>query len=230
MKKYDMTPVKYLEPTFLPLARNRKSYVCPVCGSGSGRNGSGMTSRNGEYWTCWSCDKSYSKVELFRIKNSLSSYEEACEGLLRYYGLDPNPISEDDVRKSPVWLSRDDMDALGFYQGAIQNQGDMHALTDLFGEDPETYYKLVIARSDEMIRKYEVVLKACGDRKSPRASVVYDWLGDLFDDSSYGKVRQELERRIDACKKIRYVYAKRLREMPAGSPSVDIGGRQKEGR
>ena len=39
--KYDMTPIKYLEPTFLPLARNRKSYVCPVCGSGTGKRDPG---------------------------------------------------------------------------------------------------------------------------------------------------------------------------------------------
>ena len=52
MTKYDMTAIRYLEPGFLPLARNRKSYICPNCGSGSGKNGSGMTSRDGEYWKC----------------------------------------------------------------------------------------------------------------------------------------------------------------------------------
>ena len=37
MTKYDMTAIRYLEHGFLPLARNRKSYICPNCGSGSGK-------------------------------------------------------------------------------------------------------------------------------------------------------------------------------------------------
>lgn len=83
MTKYDMTAIRYLEPGFLPLARNRKSYICPNCGSGSSKNGSGMTSKDGEYWKCWSCGLSANKVELFRIQNSLN-YEEACAGILRF--------------------------------------------------------------------------------------------------------------------------------------------------
>lgn len=93
MTKYDMTAIRYLEPGFLPLARNRKSYICPNCGSGSGKNGSGMTSRDGEYWKCWSCGLSANKVELFRIQNSLN-YEEACAGILKFYGIVPTPIGE----------------------------------------------------------------------------------------------------------------------------------------
>lgn len=30
MTKYDMTAIRYLEPGFLPSARNRKSYICPT--------------------------------------------------------------------------------------------------------------------------------------------------------------------------------------------------------
>ena len=93
MTKYDMTAIRCLEPGFLPLARNRKSYICPNCGSGSGKNGSGMTSRDGEYWKCWSCGLSACKVELFRIQKSLN-YEEACAGILKFYGIVPTPIGE----------------------------------------------------------------------------------------------------------------------------------------
>ena len=218
MRKYDLTPVRYLEPTFLPLARNRKSYVCPVCGSGTGHHGSGMTSRDGEYWTCWSCGKSYSKVELFRIQNSLSSYEEACAGLLKHYGIDPHKIEIGDEQMSPVWLSRVTRDALGLYQNAIQTVSqegttETHALTDLYDEDPEAYYNMVIARADEMIGKYDVILRACGTRKAPKASLVYDWLGEQFEDSSYQKIRDELNRRIAVCKAIKKMYVKRIKNV-----------------
>ncbi len=64
-----------------------------------------MTSRDGEYWKCWSCGLSANKVELFRIQNSLN-YEEACAGILKFYGIVPTPIGEI-TKKSAVWLSQE---------------------------------------------------------------------------------------------------------------------------
>lgn len=212
--KYDMTAIKYLEPSFLPLAKNRKSYICPVCGSGSGQNGSGMTSRDGEYWKCWSCGQSYSKVELFRIQNSLS-YEEACVGILRHYGIVPTPIGAS-TKQSPVWLNREEMEALGFWQGGMQTEGPeatqtVHDLAGLFSEDPKAYYAMVIDRANEMIGKYKILYNTCGSRNAPRASLVYDYLAESFDDSSYQKLKQELIRKASVCKKIRDLYTKRIK-------------------
>lgn len=212
--KYDMTAIKYLEPSFLPMARNGKNYVCPVCGSGTGQNGSGMTSKDGEYWRCWSCGQSYSKVELFRIQNSLS-YEEACVGLLKHDGIVPTPINPTSVQPL-VWLNREEMEALGFFNGAMQIQDrsgtqKFCSLTVLFNEDPDMYYSMVIARADEMIQKYKIIFEACGNRNSPRADLVYDYLGEKFDDSSYQKIRQELIRKASICKQIRDLYAKRIK-------------------
>lgn len=217
MMKYDMTAIKFLEPSFLPMARNGKSYVCPVCGSGTGQNGSGMTSKDGEYWRCWNCGQSYSKVELFRIQNSLS-YDEACVGLLKHYGIVPTPTEPTTVQPL-VWLNREEMEALGFFNGAmqIQNRSGTQkpcSLTDLFNEDPDTYYSMVIARADEMIQKYKIIFEACGNRNSPRAGLVYDCLGEKFNDSSYQKIRQELIRKASICKQIRGL----LRETDQKSP------------
>lgn len=212
--KYDMTAIKYLEPSFLPLAKNRKSYICPVCGSGSGQNGSGMTSRDGEYWKCWSCGQSYSKVELFRIQNSLS-YEEACVGILRHYGIVPTPMGTS-TKQTPVWLSREEMEALGFCQGGMQTENQdgtqtVHDLSGLFNEDPATYYTMVIDRANEMIGKYKALFETYGSRNAPGAGLVYDYLGESFDDSSYQKLKQELIRKASVCKKVRDLYVKRIK-------------------
>jgi len=214
--KYDMTAIKYLEPSFLPLAKNRKSYVCPVCSSGTGQNGSGMTSKDGEYWKCWSCGQSYSKVELFRIQNSLS-YEEASVGLLRHYGIVPTPVGAS-ARQAPVWLSREQMEALEFFHGGMQIENadgtqSLCDLTGLFNEDPMTYYSIVIARADEMISKYEAILNACGNRNSPQAGLVYDYMGATFNDASYQKIKQELIRKASVCKRVRDLYAKRIKDV-----------------
>ena len=212
--KYDMTAIKYLEPSFLPLAKNRKSYTCPVCGSGTGPNGSGMTSKNGEYWKCWSCGQSYSKVELFRIQNSLS-YKDAYIGLLRYYGIVPVPARAD-ARQPPVWLSREEMEALGFFNGQIQIRHKdgtqaLCSLTNLFSDDPATYYSMVMARGKEMKQQYETIFHACGNRNSPQAGLVYDYMGKSFNDASYQKIKQELARKTSICKKVMDLYAKRIK-------------------
>lgn len=214
--KYDMTAVKYLEPSFLPMARNGKSYVCPVCGSGTGPNGSGMTSRDGEYWKCRSCGQSYSKIDFFHIQNPLS-YEGACIGLLKHYGIIPTLIDPTSVQPR-VWLNREEIEALGFFNGGIpiQDSRDIqkpHSLTDLFNGDPDTYYSMVITRADELIQKYKIIFEACGNRNSPKASLIYDYMSEKFDDSSYQKIRQELIRRASICKKIKNLYAKRVKSI-----------------
>ena len=214
--KYDMTPIKYLEPTFLPLARNRKSYVCPVCGSGTGKKGSGMTSKDNEYWTCWSCGLNCNKTELFRLRNSLSS-EEACIGILIYYGISPTAIGESQKRY-PVWLSQDELKALSLYRGGKQfeQQEGGQTFINLFGlyeEDPEMYYKMVISRAIEMIGKYEKIIRACGERNSSHAYLVYEYMGPAFDDSSYQKVKQEATQRLETCVRIKSMYTARLKDV-----------------
>lgn len=209
--RYDLTPIKYLEPAFLPMARNRKSYICPNCGSGSGKNGSGMTSRDGEYWKCWSCGLSASKVELFRIQNSLT-YEEACTGILRFYGIVPTPIGED-YHKNAVWLSAEEADALMISNGGMQIKtpdGDkMYSFCGLYEEDPELYCRLLIARAEEMVQKYQKLYRACASRTAPYAKLVYEYMGDRFDDSVYQKLRVSLENKLQICEKLRNVYAKK---------------------
>ena len=33
--------------------RSGKGYICPICGSGSGPNGTGITTKDGTHYTCW---------------------------------------------------------------------------------------------------------------------------------------------------------------------------------
>ena len=40
-------------PTLLQRDRNGKGYICPICGSGSGKNGTGITTKDGVHFTCW---------------------------------------------------------------------------------------------------------------------------------------------------------------------------------
>lgn len=219
--RYDMTPIKYLEPGFLPMARNRKSYICPNCGSGSGKNGSGMTSRDNEYWKCWSCGLSANKVELFRIQNSLS-YEEACVGILRFYGIVPTPIGES-YKKNAVWLSAEESEALMVTNNGMQLQTQdgetLCSFCGLYEQDPILYCQMVIRRAEEMSGKYLKLYRACGSRTAQHAKLVYDYMGEKFDDSIYQKIRQSLENKLKICEKLKRVYEKKLENVQTAAAS-----------
>lgn len=38
---------------YLKRDRSGKGYICPICGSGSGENGTGITTKDGRHFTCW---------------------------------------------------------------------------------------------------------------------------------------------------------------------------------
>lgn len=40
-------------PSYLQADKTGKGYICPICGSGSGKNGTGITTRDGIHFTCW---------------------------------------------------------------------------------------------------------------------------------------------------------------------------------
>ena len=38
---------------YLTRARDKKSFICPICGSGSGDKGTGITTKDHIHFTCW---------------------------------------------------------------------------------------------------------------------------------------------------------------------------------
>ena len=38
---------------YLEQDKSKKGYICPICGSGSGKNGTGITTKDGIHFTCW---------------------------------------------------------------------------------------------------------------------------------------------------------------------------------
>lgn len=65
--------LNYLKPD-----RKGKGYICPLCQSGSGKNGTGMSVKDGVLFSCWSCSSIRSKdiIDIIAIENGLqdSSY------------------------------------------------------------------------------------------------------------------------------------------------------------
>ena len=78
--------IKEQKPDFLEPDRVG-GYICPVCGSGSGANGTGLTfSREFLNYTCWPENKRYDVISLWQKKTG-EDFNTALKSLCDYYGI-----------------------------------------------------------------------------------------------------------------------------------------------
>ena len=60
---------------YLTPDRSGKGYICPVCGSGSGKKGTGITTRDGIRFTCWvGCFSNSDIIDIIGIKEGITDY------------------------------------------------------------------------------------------------------------------------------------------------------------
>lgn len=72
------------------------SYVCPICGSGTGKNGTGITSKDGIHFTCWAgCFTNSDIIDIIGLENNLTDYNEKLERACSEYGIDYNGLRSD---------------------------------------------------------------------------------------------------------------------------------------
>lgn len=77
--------LKYQEPSFLEVARKkvngRRTWVCPNCGNGKGRDGDGISldpnSKNSPHYKCFKCGLYGDIIDLYRYHRGLSDNSEA---------------------------------------------------------------------------------------------------------------------------------------------------------
>lgn len=77
------------------------SYVCPVCGSGTGKHGTGITSKDGIHFTCWSnsCFRHADVIDIIGLKYGLNDYNSKLERACIEYGLDYNSLKSDEEKQ-----------------------------------------------------------------------------------------------------------------------------------
>lgn len=65
---YDITSRTEEIFSFMGIAEDNsgKGFVCPLCGSGTGKHGTGMTTKDGIHYTCWACGE-ISNADIFEI-------------------------------------------------------------------------------------------------------------------------------------------------------------------
>lgn len=73
-------------------SKGANMYVCPLCGSGSGKNATGAFSiKNGTSWKCFSCNAGGDIFDLYGAINSNSDHNEQLAGLCQIYGITIDP-------------------------------------------------------------------------------------------------------------------------------------------
>ena len=69
-------------------SKGANMYVCPLCGSGSGRNGTGAFSiKDGTSWKCFSCNEGGDIFDLYGAINSTTDHNQQLAGLCQIYGI-----------------------------------------------------------------------------------------------------------------------------------------------
>lgn len=72
------------------------SYVCPICGSGTGKNGTGITSKDGVHFTCWvGCFTNSDIIDIIGLQNGLTNYNDKFEMACTQYGIDYEALEPD---------------------------------------------------------------------------------------------------------------------------------------
>lgn len=63
-------------------------YICPLCGSGTGKSGTGAFSiKNGTSWKCFSCNAGGDVFDLYGAINGTTDHNEQLRGLSEMYGI-----------------------------------------------------------------------------------------------------------------------------------------------
>ena len=97
------TELKTLEPDFLLPAKKKingsPTYICPVCGNGSGRKGDGIAlcpdNSHGKKWKCFTCGLCEDIIGLWELYTGNSDHGQAFRDLYARYGIQTDSPSFD---------------------------------------------------------------------------------------------------------------------------------------
>lgn len=73
---------------YLRRDKSGKGYICPLCGSGTGKNGTGLTSKNGIHFTCWrGCFQAVDVIDIIGMEYGLIKPADKFQKAYDIYGI-----------------------------------------------------------------------------------------------------------------------------------------------
>lgn len=97
--------IKGQEPSFLQKAKRiggKPSYICPKCGNGDGKEGTGITrdpGNGGQNYKCFKCGLYADVIELWKINTGTDDNREAFNALYSFYGITIDAAPQHDREK-----------------------------------------------------------------------------------------------------------------------------------
>lgn len=89
-------PQQHLKPD-----RSGKGYICPLCGSGSGKSGTGITTRDGVHFTCWTgCYSSADILDIIGLERGITDYNRKLKAACDEYGIMIDSSSDTEPKQS----------------------------------------------------------------------------------------------------------------------------------
>lgn len=108
--------------------KSGKGYVCPLCGSGTGPKGTGMSTKDGVHFTCFSCGQIHNNdiFDIIGLQYGLKSYQDkikkCCEMLKIPF--DPKPATPTPIVFDDIDTPRTADDFTEFYALAAAHLSD----------------------------------------------------------------------------------------------------------
>ena len=68
--------------------KSGKGFICPICGSGSGRKGTGITTKDGVHFTCWAgCFTNADIIDIIGLETGATDYNSKLQAAAAEYGI-----------------------------------------------------------------------------------------------------------------------------------------------
>lgn len=113
-------------------------------------------------------------------------------------------------------LSKEESNIIGLYprfnEIAVQkrNANDTLMIQDglfsLYQSNPKIYFKIITNKAETALKRYQHCKQHYSAPESDMAYMIYDLLGEKFDNSVYPKLLRVLDNRIAICKKIITIF------------------------
>lgn len=73
---------------YLTPDKSGKGFICPICGSGSGRKGTGITTKDGVHFTCWAgCFTNADIIDIIGLETGATDYNSKLEAAAAEYNI-----------------------------------------------------------------------------------------------------------------------------------------------
>ena len=69
---------------------SKRGFICPICGSGSGKKGTGISSKDkNKHFTCWAgCFTNADIIDIWGMQNGIADYNEKLKGAAAEFGIE----------------------------------------------------------------------------------------------------------------------------------------------